>query len=500
MGNIWPSLIGLLPIPPVSGTYVGQTVTANYNPSAINPYTGLPFGPPPAGVLVHDNNSPYQNGVPLTNFSPRFGFAWQPGSQQSRLSVRGGYGWFYLRSDTPTLTSQPFAQAFSNSGASNSLSTLQQPFPVATLGFQLRTPTSRLSDPVSGPEFRVPMIQQWNLVMQISLMRTLSLDLGYAGSHGRNLPLFTGLGLNQPLLASVGNPVNCGYNGGDPGNLANCITTNTAQNASLRVPFMGETPTALAATSYIGNSVYHGLQTTLRKQFSHGLTFQVSYTYSKAMSDTTPVNDQTNRLDDRARLSFDRTHRLVFSYNYALPSAISPDHKFAATILNGWSLSGVTSIQSGQPLTLTDRAGGSIYGRAGTSTITFCPGMTKTDIATSGSNQERLGAWFNTAAICAAPALGDEPSGTKATGYGNVGQGIISGPGQNDWDLSIGKATKVGGIREDAELQFRAEFYNAFNHPQFSNPGTTFGTANFGVITQTTVAPRLIQFGLKYLF
>jgi hypothetical protein len=67
-------------------------------------------------------------------------------------------------------------------------------------------------------------------------------------------------------------------------------------------------------------------------------------------------------------------------------------------------------------------------------------------------------------------------------------------------DLSLAKRTRVGGLRENAELAFRAEFYNALNHPQFSNPGTTFRTASFGVITQTAVAPRLIQFGLKYLF
>jgi hypothetical protein len=76
----------------------------------------------------------------------------------------------------------------------------------------------------------------------------------------------------------------------------------------------------------------------------------------------------------------------------------------------------------------------------------------------------------------------------------------MTGPGQNDWDISFGKATRVGGLHEDSELQLRIEFCNAFNHPQFANPGTTFGTASFGVITETSVAPRLIQLGVKYLF
>jgi len=160
-------------------------------------------------------------------------------------------------------------------------------------------------------------------------------------------------------------------------------------------------------------------------------------------------------------------------------------------------LSGVTSIQSGLPLTLTDRRGGSVYGRTGLATITMCPGASYDDLVTPGQESTRLDHWFNNSAICNAQVVGSD---ALATGYGNAGQGIVNGPGQNDWDVSFGKNTQVGGIHEDAQLQFRIEFYNAFNHPQFANPGTTFGTANFGVITSTSVASRLIQFGVKYVF
>jgi hypothetical protein len=100
------------------------------------------------------------------------------------------------------------------------------------------------------------------------------------------------------------------------------------------------------------------------------------------------------------------------------------------------------------------------------------------------------------AALCAPAVLGSDGS----AGYGNAGQSIVNGPGQVNADFSLGKRTRVGGLREGAELAFRVEFYNAMNHPQFANPGTTFRTASFGVITQTAVAPRLIQFGLKYQF
>ena len=108
----------------------------------------------------------------------------------------------------------------------------------------------------------------------------------------------------------------------------------------------------------------------------------------------------------------------------------------------------------------------------------------------------RLNHWIDTAAICAPAAIGSDGS----TGYGSAGQSIMQGPGQFNTDFSLGKTFRVGGLREDAVLAFRTEFYNALNHPQFANPGTSLDTATFGVITQNSVAPRLIQFALKYLW
>jgi hypothetical protein len=126
----------------------------------------------------------------------------------------------------------------------------------------------------------------------------------------------------------------------------------------------------------------------------------------------------------------------------------------------------------------------------------MCPQATYADLATKGGTAERLGHWINTAAICSSPAVGADGS----RGYGSAGISIMNGPMQVNSDFSIGKVSRVGGLREDAQLAFRVEFYNALNMAQFANPGTTLGTASFGVITQTSVAPRLIQFGLKYLF
>ena len=486
IGNISPALLAQKPIPPASGTFVGNTVAANYNPNLINPFTGQVFGPIPAGVEVRSTKSFYQNSAPRDNFAPRVGLAWQPFGSD-RIAVRGGYGWFYQApnysanaSGTPLFTSAPFAQGFSNSDSSNNLSSFQNPFPAVTLGFVPRTPTSQLSDRVAGPEYRIPRLQQWNFSVQAKLTRVLSLDMGYVGSYGDRLLLARGL--NQPLLASPTNPVNG-------------VTTNTSVNANLRVPYLGETPTALADNEFAGSSSYNSLQVTLRSQAWHGLSIQGNYTYSRAANDTVVYNDQNNLNLDWARSSFDRTHRSTVNFDYQLP-ALTHANSAIRAVTSGWSLTGIVIIQSGTPMTLTDPNAGSVYGKAATSTITMCPGSSYGSLVTAGDTSARLYNWINRSAICAPAAVGADGS----TAYGTAGQSIMDGPGQFNTDFSLGKKTRVGGLREDAILAFRMEFYNALNHPQFANPGTTLGTATFGVITQPSVAPRLIQFALKYLF
>ncbi len=508
LGNVWSSLLQTVPIPPASGTYVGATAPSDYDPNRINPYTGQPFGPPPAGVIVRPSSGYYQNPAPLDSFAPRFGFAWQPGSNQSRVAVRGGYGWFYQplsergnATGTPSTNVQPFAQLIGRSGGSNNASTLQTPFPAATLGFSLRTPFSNLADRIVGPVFRLPKLQQWSLNVRYAISNNFSFDLGYVGSYAKNL--FLVYGSNQPLLATPEHPVNCGLPA-TPGALgvtpavfatlgiepsSGCVTTNTSTNAYLRVPIVGES-TALLAHQYLGGSWYHSMQATFRQQIFRGLSSQFAYTFSKAETNTTVYNDQRNLDLDWGRASFDRAHRVITNFTYDLPDLHS------SALLRGWSISGIVILQSGQPMSLIDRSGGSVYGFAGPATVTLCPGATYKDLVTSGDTSSRLNNWLDKSAICKTPAIGSDGS----TGYGTTGQSIMDGPGQFNTDFSFGKTTAVGGLRENAQLTLRVEFYNALNHPQFSNPGTNFGTANFGVISKTSVAPRLIQFGLKYIF
>jgi hypothetical protein len=491
IGNASLELLRQTAIPPANGTLAGNTVAANYDPKLINPYTGQPFGPVPPGVVVRPSKSFYENATPRDTFAPRVGFAWQPFGAAGRMVLGGAYGWFYQNppfsgnaASAPLFTSVPFAQGFTNADSSNNLSTFAKPFPTTTLGYVPRTSTSQLSDRVAGPEYRIPRLDQWNLTAKFRLVRTLSLDLGYVGSRGTHLLLSRGL--NQPALASVAQPVNCA---------AQCIVTKTAANAPLRVPVLGETQTALVTSEFTGASWYHSMQATLRRQMSKGLTFQSAYTFSKAENNLTVLNDQYNLALSKARASFDRTHRLITNFDYPLPLPVGRTH-WQRTLMQGWSVTGIVLVQSGMPMTLTDPNGGTVYGRAATSTVTLCPGATYASLATGGGVSARLNRWIDASAICSPPVLGSDGS----AGYGSSGQSILNGPGQVNADVSLSRRARVGGLRESAELAFRAEFYNALNHPQFANPGTTLHTASFGVITATAVAPRLIQFAVKYLF
>ena len=204
-----------------------------------------------------------------------------------------------------------------------------------------------------------------------------------------------------------------------------------------------------------------------------------------------------------------RPQRLVVNYVWELPLG---KHTGAMGVLaNGWSWSGVTVIQNGQPIDIVDSGGGAIFGlgpAAGSlGPAQLCPGKTASDILTSGSATQRvtnglngLDGWINSSAFCPVPQTVGAINGLGGgSGFGNLGFGNVLGPGQSNWDMSLGKLIK---IRETQNLQFRAEFYNTFNHPQFANldGSDVQNGVGMGSITRTSVNPRVIQFALKYLF
>jgi hypothetical protein len=298
--------------------------------------------------------------------------------------------------------------------------------------------------------------------------------------------------LNAAQLASPSHPING-------------ITTNTTANALVRVPYLGFAPGGLQAEQVFGDSKFNSLQVTVRKQFSHGFQMQAAYTLSRAVvtSSYNGFNDPNNP-DYGPHPSY-RPHRLTINYGLDLP--FGSHQGLIGKLANGWNLAGVTVVQDGTPLTILDTRGGTIYGfGAGSpvsSTAQFAAGMSNADVATSGDIHTRLGGtsggvgFLNKAAFATTPVIGN------GTGYGNSAFGVLLGPGQLNFDATLQKTTKVGGIHEDGSLVFRTEFFNLFNHAQFSNPSGAqldVSKSNFGQITSTSVNPRLIQFALKYVF
>jgi hypothetical protein len=521
--NVWPSLISTVPIPgstAATGTLAGFVEPANYNP-AVNPV------PPVGGLFQSSHLIGTRNNEPLDNFAPRLGFAWQP-TRSDRLVVRGGFGYFYERLNdgnygTVYFIGTPNSILLSRSGQANYFSTFAQPYAVTPLGWTPRWvnfangTSSNLSQYIQAENYLTPLVDEWNLNIEYEFLPSWVLELGYVGSHGIHQAVPTSEEINQAQL--VGNPLGNNNNSiPAPGiaaqlipncNYSTLVGCNTAANASLRVPYLGFAPGGLSDATTNGSDKFNSLQATVRKRLSHGLTLQAAYMWSKSLTTgSLNINDANNFGSQYGPNSSYHPQRLAVNYSWELPTLHSAG--WEGKLVNGWVLSGVTVVQDGAPLTVTDSRGGSVYGFGSgspeTSTAEFCAGGSASNAASSGSDKQRLGGvnggtgWFNPAVFntnCKTPAIGSDGS----TGYGNAPIGVILGPGQFNWDASLTKTTTVGGLREGATLQFRTEFFNAFNHAQFSNPAVLdVSKGTFGQITSTSVNPRLIQFALKYAF
>jgi len=501
MTSVWPSRLATVPTPPTAPTssgdgFVGWVVAKNSNPK---------YGTPPAGVYRADNNNAIDGHPPYTNFGPRVGFAWQP-TGNGKMVVRGGFGMFYDRVQAYYFVrayqeSPPYAASLSY-GPFNPY-TLENPFPDVALGsFPSRWSSltcnpdgtgcsgggSNLSTMFLNPKIEIPLTYQYNVSIQYELFPNWVLDVAYVSSHGTKL-MNSYRNINLARLASSSNAIN--------GQIA-----NTTGNVGLRVPHIGYQATGLQGTYFDARSNYHSLQATLRKSFSHGLAMQASYTFSKSLTtlgagDSTNSNDPLDQDQQYGPSGFNRPHRFILNYQYDLPFGKHQGAK--GKFLNDWSISGITTIQTGIPLTITDSQAGTIFGASG-GRAQMCADATHGSIPTSGSVRNRLGGisggsgYFNRSAFCDAPTGGIYGNGR---GWGNSGRGIIRGPGQFNWDISIIKGVR---IRESHNFQFRTEFYNAFNTPQFGNPDSALRNASFGQITATSVGPRIIQFGFKYMF
>ena len=411
------------------------------------------------------------------------------------MVVRGGYGVYHQRTTgqpfIQLLTAPPFALLNNLAGAAAANLTLANPFPPATTLplFAPYSPTTARSLTIIDQNLRPPTLQRYSLGIQSQLVRDFVLDVTYTGA--RDTHLLRIRSINQALLASASNPIRG-------------VTTNTVANIAQRVPFEGFTSAALTDIEPAGAAWYNGLNVSLEKRFSHGLQFLAAYTWAKQMStDSFSTNGANggsavgNQNDPRQRYgpdSFIRPHRFVLSAIYALPGP-KDLHSLAGEALGGWQVGTVTTLQSGQLLTLTETNANNVFGIT-SDRAQIASGCTYSQLVTSGSAKQNLTNYFNKSCFPNAfPIIGDDG---KATTFGNSGVGIVRGPGQANVDLSLVKKFPV--FRERVRMEFRAEAFNLLNHANFANPQLQENVASFGRILTTAVNPRVIQLALKMSF
>lgn len=447
------------------------------------------------------------------DFAPRVGVAFKINDQ---LVLRGGYGIFYGGQESGPFSfpspgfNPPFfrQQAFNspcgsptppnaNSADPNNCAIGVKPGPPFddTLGiYNFWTqgyPAAGLSDPNNpllyslDPHLKTPMMQQWHLGIQYQLPAETVLEVSYAGSHGQRLYGF--------------------YNG-------NQATPSPDPNAPLapRRPFPAVDGTIDAFRSNTISN-YHSLQVHIEKRATRGLQFQASYTYSHALDEASSASlgslsngdfrDQRFPGMEYGNSDFDVRHHFVLSFDYQLPfgkgQAIAGNASgFLNQLIGNWQLAGIVSASTGNWFTITDPNVNS--------SNTDCAG-------TVGYNCSRpnvvgdpngkpcvAGTFFNTCAFASNLVQGT---------YGNEGRNIVRGPGYQIWDMSV---LKPFPVREQMRFEFRADFFNIWNHTnfltgpvgaagQFEPVAVELGTSQMG-FPQSARDPRLIQFALKFLF
>ena len=418
----------------------------------------------PAALVYPDRN----------DFGPRIGFAYQlPGL--SDAVIRGGYGVYYtpeITNSWTTLTlNPPIVRTFTFTGSANNPIRVDQAF-----AGQGTTSVGLFGSGALDPWLRTTYTQQWNFTIQKKLPGQVFYDIAYVGSKGTK------------LTATV------------DGNRPVQVVTPSATTPPIasRRPFQGFQN--ISVTKSIGNSIYHSLQMKGERRVGSGLSFIGSYTWSKSLSNADissvgggtflgAIQDYFNLAGSRSPSVFDIAHRLSIAAIYDLPLFRSHANHAVRSILGGWQFGTIITAQTGFATALSN-----VVDTTGTG-IASRPDATGLAPAMLPRDQRTRARWFNTSAF-ALPQLGR---------FGTAARHPLYLPGLNQVDAS---ANKTFRLFEGHQVQFRAEFFNFFNHVNLGSPGLNIRDPdNFGRVTSTNQGAagmpgdaRVIQFGLKYNF
>jgi hypothetical protein len=471
---------------------------------------------------------PGDPGIPATvspirydNFGPRIGLAYAPnpsGGLWKRLlggsgksSLRAGFGKFFTQMGDWLTTQEAgdapfgsfyvspvppdFAEPFIDRSTQHSEG---QRFPVTfpPLNVSATHPDNNVNwaqfIPIEGspgwyPGNVTPYSEQYVVSFERQFPHSNLLTVSYVGSQGHhlllNLPANPGnpalcLSVSQPNEVMPGTPT-CGPNG--ESGVYYPVTGGVINGTRVLGPNFGSVNWA----DTMGNSSYNALETSLH-HVSGGLELLASYTYGKCLDQGSEVTDQVNPYNlalSRGLCAFDLTQHFVTSYSYKMPF----DKAFHANRLTqGWGVSGITTFSTGLPVNISEILDQCLLGSQNSTYTNQCvPNFTPGPIL-ANTNPRSGQPYFNTS-LFSVPTLGQ---------FGTSARRFFHGPGINNWDIALLKDTT---ITEGKTLQFRAEFFNAFNHAQFGSPNGEIDSGVFGLVLGAD-SPRIMQFALKLLF
>ena len=398
----------------------------------------------PRGLIRTDRN----------NFAPRVGLAYQA---TGKTVVRSAFGIFYGRDEDIGIqrrlpNNPPFITSATFTGdQTNPAFLLKHGFPANALSF-----ASGSTDVNAYPfDFPVPYVEQWNVNVQRDLGSNFVAQIGYTGSEAHKLPQV--VNINQAV----------------PG----------TGNVNARRPFRGFSNIQFYGP--ITNSTYNALLARLERRLTSGMTLLASYTYGHSIDGGGNQNDQSdpgfqdvrNQKAHKGSSNFDVRHRFVLSGIYQLPFGRSK--RVLSPLVRNWQLSGIYSVQTGQPFTVT---------------ITPDPTATNTTARPNRirdgsllSDQRSPARWFDITAFV--------PTGCAC--FGNSGRNILRGPGFMNFDLGVARDFL---FHERFRVQVRGEAFNLFNHPNFGLPTMAIGNPQAGIIGSVVNPERQIQVAMKFYF
>ncbi len=403
------------------------------------------------------NNSLLRPGV--SHWAPRFGLAWQA---DSKTVIRAGWGLFYNQAAYSIQTALTEALPFYFNKNVNTAATTLVPS-LTTSNILLSNATGTIGGNTMNYNYRAEFADSWSLDVQRSLATDWVLTVSYFGSHVT--------GADNSTYKNVPTP--------GPGDIA-----SRRPNPRL---------SAFKTIRWDGWSIYHSGTVKLEKRFSRGLALNLNYTFSKSIDDASDVGgtfaeanipqDVYNVRNEHALSSFNHTHRFVSSFSYQLP--VGQGYGFAprglaGTLVSGWTVNGIVMTQSGAPFNVVLPGDNANIG-AGPQQRADVTGNPNANAPQTAQQ------WFDTS-VFQMPA--------QFT-FGNAGRNITFGDNEVNTDMSLLKDTP---INDRMRLQFRAEFFNLFNHTNFADtPGRIAFTPTFGRYT-SALNSRQTQFALKLLF